>query len=257
MVGLIDFSNPTFNYNYKGYTAIINQMVDISIDHFDRYGNTDLIVSDEQILYYFNPINNITESNYNASNVFLDNFFKNQTKHNIYNAHNIADKNNLKLRNKILNKILSPKPFLNEEINNLLTALKIDDKTLGVQIRGTDKTHEIPKIPDNVIIESITKELNENQLNKIFLSTDDNYYLELIKNNFKEILVYNENNLISHDGNPLHFLNDRKKINKEVLLDVYLLSNCEYFLYCFSNVSFLALTLGVDRIKNFKNLNVE
>jgi hypothetical protein len=257
MVGLIDFSNPIFNYSYKGYTAIINQIVDIAIDHFGRYGNTDLIISDEQILYYFNPINNIDESDYNASNVFLDNFFKNQTRHNTHNAHTLADKNDLNLRNEILNKILSPKPFLIEEINNLLTTLKIDDKTLGLQIRGTDKTSEIPRIPDNIIIESITKTLNENQLNKIFLSTDDNYYLELIKNSFKEILVYNENNIISHDGNPLHFSNDRKKINKDVLLDVYLLSNCEYFLYCYSNVSYLALTLGSQKQKIIKNINYE
>jgi hypothetical protein len=126
-----------------------------------------------------------------------------------------------------------------------------------LQIRGTDKTSEIPRISDNVIIESITKMLNDNQLNKVFLSTDDNYYLELIKNNFKEILIYNENNLISHDGNPIHFSNDRKKINKDVLLDVYLLSNCEYFLYCYSNVSYLALTLGSQKQKYIKNINYE
>lgn len=258
MVGLIDFSNPLFKYNYKGYTAIINQTIDIAIDHFSRYENTELIISDEQILEYFDPINIVGEADYNASNVFLENFFKHQTRHNNHNAHTLADKNDLGLRYEILNKILLLKSFLNDEINDLLNTLGIDDKTLGLQIRGTDKNQEIPRIPDDVIIESIRKTLGQFHLNKIFLSTDDNYYLELIRNNFKEIkIIYNDNNLISYDGNPLHFSNDRKKINKDVLLDVYLLSNCQYFLYCYSNVSYLALTLGSQKQKFIKNINNE
>lgn len=257
MVGKVNLKDPRFRYETKGFTAILNQIIDIAIDHFNRYKNTNLIISDEQILRFFNLKNNIEGYDYDASSVFLDNFFKNQTIHNIHNAHTLADKNDLKLRNEILNKLLSPKTFLNEEINNLLTTLKIDNKTLGLQIRGTDKTSEIPKIPDNIIVQSISKTLNENQLNKIFLSTDDNHYLELIKNNFKKIVIYNENNLISYDGKPLHFSNDREKINKDVLLDVYLLSNCEYFLYCYSNVSYLALTLGTQKQIYIKNLNNE
>ncbi len=257
MIGLIDFSNPIFKYDYKGYTAIINQTIDIAIDHFMRYNDTNLIINDEQILDYFDPINKIDKYEYNASNVFLDNFFKGQTNHNTHNAHTLADKNDLVLRHKVLNKILSPKSFLIDEVNELLTSLNIDNKTLGLQIRGTDKSQEIPRIPDDTIITSITKTLNQHQLDKIFLSTDDNYYLELIKNNFKEKIIYNDNNIISYDGNPLHFSNDRKKINKDVLLDVYLLSNCEYFLYCYSNVSYLALTLGSQKQKYIKNINYE
>jgi hypothetical protein len=102
MFGLIDFSNPSFKYAYKGYTAIINQVIDIAIDHFNRYNNTHLIISDDQILDYFDPINEIKEYNYNASDVFLDNFFKNKTQHNIYNAHTLANKNDLELRHEVL-----------------------------------------------------------------------------------------------------------------------------------------------------------
>lgn len=257
MIGLIDFSNPSFKYDYKGYTAIINQVIDISVDHFIRYGNTDLIISDEQVLDYFDPINKIEEYNYNASNVFLDNFCKNKTTHNIYNAHTLANKDDLNLRYEVLNKILLPKPFLNDEVNNLLKKFDINDKTLGVQIRGTDKKQEVPKIPDDLIIKSISQTLNDYNLNKIFLSTDDNYYLQLLKNNLKENVIYNENNLISYDGNPLHFSKNRKKTNKDVLLDIYLLSNCEHFLYCYSNVSYLALTIGSKKQKYIKNINYE
>ena len=257
MIGLIDFSASEYNYNHKGYTAIINQAIDIAVDHFIRHNNTDLVISDAQILDYFTPVHTFNKYDYSAANVFLDNFRKNQTRHNIHNAHTPADKDDLRLRHKILNRILSPKSFLTNEIADLLTTLSIDDRTLGIQLRGTDKVTEIPKTPDNIIINSITKTINQYQLSKLFLSTDDNYYLELIKNNFKEILVYNKNNVISYDNKPIHFSENRKQINKDVLLDAYILSNCKYFLHCFSNVSYLALTLGSQNQKYIKNINYE
>lgn len=257
MVGLIDFSNPLFKYDYKGYTAIINQVIDIAINHFDRYENTNLIIDDKQILEYFDPLNNLEKYDYNASNIFLDNFFKNQTRHNVYNAHTLADRNDLILRDNIFNKILTPKSFLKYEIENLLKTLGINNETLGLQIRGTDKNQEIPRVSDDTIIQLITQTLNQHNLKKIFLSTDENHYLELVRNHFKEKIIYNDNNIISYDGTPLHFSSDRKKINKDVLLDVYLLSNCEYFLYCYSNVSYLALTLGSQKQKYIKNINHE
>jgi hypothetical protein len=257
MIGLIDFSNPAFNYRYKGYTAIINQAVDVSINHFSEHRNTNLIISDQQILDFFDPVFDGLNYDYNASNIFLENFFKNNTRHNQYNAHTIADMEDLTLRGEIFNKILVPTKEITDEVNQLLTDFNINSKTLGLHIRGTDKDSEIPKVPDDKIVDAINEILTEHKLDKIFLSTDDNYYLQLIKTNFKEKVLYNENNLISYDGNPLHFSNDRKKTNKDVLLDVYVLSNCEYFLYCYSNVSYLALTLGSKKQKHIKNINDE
>lgn len=128
MIGLIEFSNASFNYRYKGYTAIINQTIDVAIDHFSKYNNTNLIISDQQVLDFFKPVYNSVNFDYN---------------------------------------------------------------------------------------------------------------------------------LISYDGNPLHFSNNRKKTNKDFLLDVYVLSNCNYFLYCYSNVSYLALTLGFEKQKHIKNINDE
>ncbi len=257
MIGLIEFSNPSFNYRYKGYTAIINQTIDVAIDHFSKYNNTNLIISDQQVLDFFKPVYNSVNFDYNASNIFLENFFKNNTRHNQYNAHTIANREDLILRGEIFNKILTPTKEITHQVNQLLTDFNINNKTLGLHIRGTDKNSEIPRVSDDKIIDVINKMFTENKLDKIFLSTDDNYYLQLIKTNYKERVLYNDNNLISYDGNPLHFSNNRKKTNKDVLLDVYVLSNCNYFLYCYSNVSYLALTLGFEKQKHIKNINDE
>lgn len=257
MIGLIDFSNPKFNYEYKGYTAIINQVIDIAIHHYEKNANLDLMITDNQILENFN-LNKIFKTfDYNASDIFLNDFENNLTRHNVNNAHTLADNKDLNIRNKIFNDLFTPKNILKNEIDTTLKKINIDNKTLGIQIRGTDKIKEIPKIPNKKILDFINKTLKDYELNKIFLSTDDNYYIELLKNTYKELLIYNEDNLISYDGTPLHFSNNRKKTNKDVLIDVYLLSNCEYFLYCYSNVSYLALTLGSNKQKFIKNINDE
>jgi hypothetical protein len=127
---------------------------------------------------------------------------------------------------------------------------------LGIQIRGTDKKNEIPPIPNDVIVKTIREYIKKQNIKKIFLSTDDINYVDLLTYEFGDIIFYNKKNTISYDGNPIHFSNEKESLNREVLTDVYVLSTCEHLIYCFSNVSFLALTLGVGIIKNFKNLNV-
>lgn len=257
MIGLIDFSNPLFKYNNKGYTAIVNQSIDVAINHFEKFNNLNLVISDKQILDLFEPLYSSINFSYNASDIFLEDFFDNKTRHNIHNAHTIADAKDLELRNNIFNQLLSPKMEISDEINCLKKMYNIDKKVLALQLRGTDKQTEIPRVEDDKVLISVENFLNKNKLDRIFLSTDDIHYLDLIKGNFGDSVIYNENNMISIDSKPLHFNQDRTKANREVLIDVYLLASCEYFLYCFSNVSYLALTIGSKNFKNIKNINYE
>jgi len=183
-------------------------------------------------------------------------FFLNNTTHNFFNAHTIVNKENLYLRKKVFDNILKPKLEILEESKRIKNQLN-DFNVLGVQIRGTDKKNEIPPIPNDVIVKKIKDYIEKQNIKKIFLSTDDIKYVNLLTYEFGDIIFYNKENTISHNGNPIHFSNEKESLNREVLTDVYVLSSCEHLLYCFSNVSFLALTLGVDKITNFKNLNVE
>jgi hypothetical protein len=256
MIGVIDFSNPVFNYRNKGYTSIINQVIDIALEHHKKYKNFNVTINDEQILKDFCPIFNSETFDYNASNMFLENFFLNNTTHNFFNAHTVANKENLHLRKKVLDNILKPKLEVLEESKRIRNLIG-DSNVLGIQIRGTDKKNEIPPIPNDVIVKTIREFIKKQSIKKIFLSTDDINYVNLLTYEFGDIIFYNKKNTISYDGNPIHFSNEKESLNREVLTDVYVLSTCEHLIYCFSNVSFLALTLGVDRIKNFKNLNVE
>jgi hypothetical protein len=256
MIGRIDFSNPVFNYSYKGYTSIINQVIDIALEHYKKYKNFNVTINDEQILKDFYPIFDSETFDYNASDVFLNNFFLNDTTHNFFNAHTVANKENLYLRKKVLDNILKPKLEVLQESEIIRNQIG-DSNVLGIQIRGTDKKNEIPAIPNDVIVKKVREYVEKQNINKIFLSTDDINYVNLLTYEFGNVIFYNKKNTVSYDGNPIHFSNEKESLNREVLTDAYVLSTCEHLIYCFSNVSFLALTLGVDRIRNFKNLNVE
>lgn len=112
---------------------------------------------------------------------------------------------------------------------------------------------ELPEIPAENILKKIYINLNSKNITNILLCTDDIKYLNLLKKEFGEIVKFNYNNYISHDGYPLHFTENRKIINKQVLSDVYFISKSKHFLYCYSNVSHLALTIGA---KNFETIEV-
>lgn len=257
MVGKITLQDYRFNYGYKGFTSIINQMIVLAKIHYKNYGNYNVFVEDNQVLDIFENIYKPEESDiiYDLTPLFFDDFLAGKYD-NDFNAHKIVEIEDLKTRNPI--NFLKLKP---EHLNFFVTLQKNffkNDKVLGIQIRGTDKITELPRIPEINILNHIDNAFKEDpSLTKIFIATDDIVYLNLVINNYGiENVIYNTLNLISHDGQPLHTTNNRQKINLEVMSDVYLLSKCDYILYSFSNVSFLALSMIENHNKKLININV-
>ena len=131
----------------------------------------------------------------------------------------------------------------------------ITNKTLGVQIRGTDKKVEVPEPDIDNIIKKIDEYFEVTDVQNIFLATDDVKYLNPIRERYGNLVLYDESIHISTDSNPLHNLPNRDIINEEVLSSVFILSRCSHFLYSFSNVSLLALIMGVNNYQTIANLN--
>ena len=116
----------------------------------------------------------------------------------------------------------------------------------------SDKNTELPEIK----IESIFNLIDQNLKDKIFVSTDDKKYLDLLLERYDNKIIYDSSLEISSDSQALHHnCSDRFKINEEVLSSVYLLSKCKYFLYSFSNVSLLALIMGANDFQFVDYLN--
>jgi hypothetical protein len=255
MNAYISLKDTRFNYPYKGFCSIVCAIIDIALEHYEVYDNTNCLVDEHQTLKLFDNIYDDVNIEYDAGSWWLDRFFGSELHHSKYSAHTIADVNDLKLKNKILNSILNIKLNKIEEYEYKLKNLKITDSTLGVQIRGTDKKTEIPEPNIHNIVKKIDYYFEENGIKNIFLATDDIKYLNFFREKYGDLLLYDDSVMISEDQKPLHLLSNRDKINEEVLSNVYILSKCKHFLYSFSNVSYLSLILGANNFKTIMNLN--
>lgn len=257
MYALANLKNPTYNYGYKGFTSIVTQFIDMAKMHVKMHQNYRFLVQDHQVLSFydnvFTPENH--EDSYNVGDVFLSKLFNGEIDSK-FNAHTLADQDDLIERSQMLRSILRIKHDLQLKFEEKAEKLSIGKDTLGVQVRGTDKKVEISPPSVDRIIDHISKIICENRsIKKIYVATDDANYLFPIKEKFKDQVIFDIEKDISYDGNPLHYSGDRNKRNEQVLEDAYLLSKVDHFLYSFSNVSQLALIIGVDQHITRFNLN--
>ena len=245
-----------FRYYRKGFCSIVTQILTIAHEHWAIYGNLDVAVQDKQTLCLFDNPSVPKNCDYDAAKSWLNVFFTNPKSLKCqYNAHIPANIQELKSLNFIYNTILKIKP-------NKLSIFEeqrkeyINKKTLGVQIRGTDKLTELPAPDIEKILSMIEGELKR-EAEDVFICTDDIQYLSILKKNFGDLIKYNKSNIISMDGAPLHSSRefDRTLLNQQVLGDVYLLSKCKNFFYCYSNVSQLALIMGINDFEKVELLN--
>lgn len=257
MLGRISLEDPRFNYSYKGFCSIVNQIIDLISYHVNRNNNYDVRIHDEQVLRLFNELNPKSNADvYDVGNSFLDDFFNGKID-TTYNAHTLANYENLKERHNSLINTLEIKSEIISQYEEAKLELFSGIPYIGVQIRGTDKITEIPEIPIDNIYKHVDNILQESGLGLIYLATDDKKYLDGFINRYgPETIKFNVRNEISHDSTPLHTRPNREKINYEVLSDVYFLKNSEYFCYTYSNVSLLALIMGINNFKRIQNLNI-
>lgn len=222
------------------------------LEHYIDNDNFNIQISEDQTLSLFDNISPRTDQTYDVGSYFLEKYFNNKIYQGQYNAHTPANIDNLKLKNKVYTSTLEIKEQYLKMFDQKRIDLGIDENTLGVQIRGTDKKEELPEIRcENIfnLIDSLDKE-------KIFVATDDQYYLDQLLNRYGNRVIYDSTLRISSGSNSIHHnCYDRAKINEEVLSSVYLLSHCSHFLYSFSNVSLLALIIGIHNFKFIDYLN--
>ena len=250
--GFISYSDPRFNYPYKGFCSIVCGIIDMALEHYVVNNNYNIQISEDQTLNLFDNISSKTNQTYDVGSWWLERYFSNQIYQGKYNAHTPANIENLKLKNKVYNNILKIKNEYLEKFESKRLELGIDQDTLAIQIRGTDKKEELPEIK----IETIFSLIDETKKEKIFVSTDDEYYLNGLLSKYGDKIIYDNTLHISSGSQSIHHnCSNRSQVNEEVLSSVYLLSKCNYFLYSFSNVSLLALIMGINNFKFVDYIN--
>jgi hypothetical protein len=224
----------------------------MALEHYVVNNNFNIQISENQTLELFDNISPKTNQSYDVGSWWLEKYFSNEIYQGQYNAHTPANLDNLKIKNKVYTHILKIKDKYLEKFETKRLELGIDEDTLGIQIRGTDKKQEIPEI----VTSNIFNLIDIRKEKKIFVATDDKYYLDCLLDRYNERIIYDKTLQISSNFQSLHHnCSNRSQINEEVLSSVYLLSKCSQFLYSFSNVSLLALIMGANNFKFIDYLN--
>lgn len=143
----------------------------------------------------------------------------------------------IKIKREIKNKISH---FKNENFTS--------DFTLGVHIRGTDKSgerHETSNFGLRYYLADIERKLNQHPTAKIFLATDSQEILDLA------LLLYSKEKVISYPSFRMEKYNDSTPIplssnagperGEEALIEGILLSQCNYLIGSDSNMSMCPL----------------
>lgn len=148
-----------------------------------------------------------------------------------------------------LNHIVVGKLVFHERVEKLLQEKRVfyqSHKILGVQIRRTDHYKEIEQVNLSTYLSTIDRKIKK--YDYLFVATDDNNVLELLRKRYKSKLICNEvtrsdDDVAVHSNLKIH---DRYKLGEEALLDCYCLSLCTHSILMQSNISYAALLFNPD-----------
>ena len=102
------------------------------------------------------------------------------------------------------------------------------------------------------------KLLEENNIDNIFLVTEEKEYLNFFKKKYGERLIYlkssyrsNKNDAFKIYPRNLH----RYKLGREAILEAMLLSSCKYFIYLCSNISSASIGFNIEKSQKRYEIN--
>ena len=136
--------------------------------------------------------------------------------------------------NNIFNKYFKFNDYILNEINNL----NITDNTLGIHYRGTDKNFDVSQanyITIDEMLLVINDYLSNNNIDSIFCCSDEQIFINKLKEKFKKhkIIEYNQfrNNIDNNNyglfrhGENMHET-DRNELTNASIIDMLALSKC-------------------------------
>ena len=242
-------ASPSMSKKRAGIGVIIANAINACEYHFYKYNNTNIKISVKELSQLFNIKEPDREIQYNHD---LENEMLLFDYASVSNAHLPMNRDYILRKNRIFNEFFSLK---NIEELDISKNRNISNKTLAVHLRGTDKAGEVPA-PTSVQIRSkVSNMLDKHDIDRIFLATDDIRYQNELVRYFGKLVTFESDKTISQNGKAIHLKRNRKRINFEVMKDIYSLSQSPYLLYSFSNVSYVALILGIDKFHDSGCLN--
>ena len=231
--------------------------------------------------YYFEEINNIEEkdvfsSEHKISDIFLcgELDFDLENKFLIRNMHSYdslklwsiagteKEKNHRLEVFKIIQKYIKVKKDILSRVEKFKQLKMNEELLIGVHVRGTDKKTEYPfkQLTIDSYIQEIKKiiEKNNNKKYKIYVASDNNEAILKIMENFgkEKVVAFPSTRMPKFYGSTPICLSekiDKKKHGEETLIEMLLLSRCDYIVGTDSNFTAAACYFNPDSELIFLN----
>jgi hypothetical protein len=242
------FSNITFILNHLKICEEMNFIPIIDMKNYPSLYNERHYIKKTKNAweYYFEKLNKYSLYEvYKSKNVYLSSKTFQQKMSIDMTDHEISKYfSRIKIKKEILQKIDS------FEIKNF----KQNDKILGVHFRGstykTARGHSFP-LTKNLMIKNIQFLLKKFNYDKIFVVTEEQGYLKVLKKNFRDRLIYYDSyRMKKKDSFTIY---PRKKhrylLGEEILIETVLLSKCDGLTFVKSNVITAAKMFAKKKIK--------
>lgn len=146
----------------------------------------------------------------------------------------------------IIEKYITVKPRVTAQVEAFYKKFMAGKKTIGIHLRGTDKSSEIQPVQPRVILDAANTLAQKYPGCQFFVATDEVALLEVAKKSLKGKVIFC-NSYRSPDGKPVHLHApnySKAKLGEEVLIEALLLARCTAFVHTVSNVSMSVLFLN-------------
>lgn len=223
------------------------------------FSNFNLIAGSLSYMYD----NNITEFNviwknslYQTSDYnMFDKYFYKQNMHEKYDVVNTAHDLGVSMFHfftpievfEKLNKVMNHYGCFNNEAFSLANDQSVENpNSLGVHVRKTDHTRHGVLLDDDYYFSKIDENLNNDNYENIFISTDDSDVIAKFKNRYGFKVFHNEDIIRMTGSVAIHYSNysNKEKLASDVMRDALSLTKCKKILTTASNVAGYVLTVN-------------
>lgn len=161
----------------------------------------------------------------------------------------------------VLQQYMMPKKEIMDEVTRFFEEHCANKKVLGVHYRGTDKkvfvkNHFLSAALENYLAK-VDECVKENNPDVVLLCTDDKEAISAFSEKYSGKVVFsNAFRADAGDTEGIHLKkgnireNHNYLLGKEVIVDVMLLSMCDYFVFSHSNVATTVMFLNNRKFKN-------